>query len=116
VAKVLLDEDMKARVLVRLLTAAGHDVVTTSDLDLDGHIDPVVLARAASEHRILITYNGDDFRALHDSGASHAGVVLVYREHRNVMSYAEIVRALDNILASYSNLDNSLHVLNQWVY
>jgi predicted nuclease of predicted toxin-antitoxin system len=97
VAKLLLDEDIKARSLVRLLVTQGHDVATTQDRMLDGQPDDAVLMLAAEEGRILLTYNCDDFRHLHEQGQSHAGIGLVYQEPGKSMSYTQIARALTNL-------------------
>ena len=114
--RLLLDEDIKARFLVRLLLAGGHDVVTTADLELDGQPDVAVLAKGAELSRLVLTYNCDDFRALHEQGMAHAGILLVYREAEKKMSYAQIVRALENLESSGYLISGTIHALNAWFY
>ncbi|MCE2662984.1 MAG: DUF5615 family PIN-like protein [Microcystis sp. M53603_WE2] len=41
--RLLLDEDSQAQLLVKLLTAAGHDVLTINEIGLAGCTDNVVL-------------------------------------------------------------------------
>jgi len=43
--QLLVDEDTKSKKLIRLLSEAGHDVVTTADLGLDRMDDPAVLQK-----------------------------------------------------------------------
>ena len=115
-ARLLLDEDIKAKSLVRVLITAGHDIVTTADLGLDGHSDAVVLEQASLSARAVLTYNCDDFRALHESMPDHCGIILVYQEPRKTMSYPDITRALENLEQSGILLPGSIHALNTWHY
>ncbi len=114
--RLLLDEDIKANTLIRLLREAGHDVVTTADLALDGKHDIDVLTGAIRESRVVLTYNCDDFRLLHQDADSHSGIVLVYQEPGKSMSYTQIVTALGNLDASGALVASSLHALNLWSY
>ena len=114
--RLLLDEDIKSRQLVRLLSEAGHDVQTTSDLGIDGASDIAVLAAAKAENRIVLTYNCSDFRALHDSNPNHAGILVVYQEPEKELSRPEIVRAISNVEKAGVSLPMALHALNQWKY
>ena len=65
--RLLLDEDSQSQLLVKLLTAAGHDVLTINKIGLTGCTDDVVLDYAIQENRILLTHNCDDFEELHQS-------------------------------------------------
>ena len=114
--RLLLDEDIKSKRLVRLLKEAGHDVVTTVDVGLDGQSDPTVLASAAKLGRTVLTYNCDDFRALHASAIAHAGILVVYQEPGKSMSYQEMLSAIENLEHSGISLQGSLFALNQWHY
>ncbi|CAN5669900.1 hypothetical protein BH11ARM2_BH11ARM2_00760 [soil metagenome] len=113
---MLLDEDIKSKRLVRLLAEAGHDVATTADLALDGHRDAEVLAGAVRENRVVLTYNCDDFRALHEAGGEHPGILLVYQEPGKSLSREEIVRTIGNLEGSAVPIPGSLHALNHWRY
>lgn len=114
--RLLLDEDIKSKLLVRLLRERGHDVATTADLGIDGQPDFFVLRRATVEDRIVLTYNCDDFRELHESDASHAGIILVYQEPGKSMDRKAIVAALDNLEKASVALPGTLHALNPWRY
>ncbi len=72
-AAFLADENFEDDV-VDALSALGHDVVTARAAGLTNTPDPVVLAHATAESRILLTHDRD-FRRLHRSGVAHAGIV-----------------------------------------
>jgi predicted nuclease of predicted toxin-antitoxin system len=56
------------------LRRRGIDVLTAQDANLCGASDPDQLAFAAGLGRVLLTFDSD-FLAIHQSGASHAGIV-----------------------------------------
>ena len=56
--RFLLDEGLSPRVL-DLLHAAGHDVVHVRDVGLKSAPDPVVLAAALEQTRVLVTLDTD---------------------------------------------------------
>lgn len=114
--RLLLDEDIKSKRLVRLLREADHNVATTADLRLDGHTDTEVLAGAVRENRIVLTYNCDDFRTLHEATGDHAGILLVYQEPGKSLSHEEIVMAISNLEESEIPIPHSIYALNQWRY
>ena len=62
--RLLLDEDIQAKLLVNLLKKAGHDVLTINDVNLTGQLDPMVLDYARQTNRILLTQNCHDFEDL----------------------------------------------------
>jgi predicted nuclease of predicted toxin-antitoxin system len=63
--RLLLDADLSGRRLARRLREDGHGVLALSErLDLEGLVDPEVLALAALDGRILVTRNGRDFAPL----------------------------------------------------
>jgi hypothetical protein len=81
--RLLLDEHVSARKIGRCLRDAGHDVrALAEEPGLVGLGDPEVLALAAREGRILITFNHRDFAPLlrewAESGRYHGGCVLVF--------------------------------------
>jgi len=116
VLRLLLDEDIKSRQLVRLLTEAGHDVQTTTDLGIDGTSDETVLARATNETRTVLAYNCSDFRALHEAAPTHAGILVVYREPGKELSRPDIVRALSNLERAGVQFADTFHAVNHWKY
>lgn len=73
--RFLLDEGLSPRV-VDLLTAAGHDVVHARDIGLKSALDPVVLAAAVEQQRILVTLDTDFGALIALSRATLPSVVL----------------------------------------
>jgi predicted nuclease of predicted toxin-antitoxin system len=73
--RFLLDESLSPT-LLDLLRAAGHDVVHARDIGLQSASDPVVLAEAREQRRVLVTLDTDfgDLVAL--SGAIQPSIVL----------------------------------------
>ncbi|MBY0525486.1 MAG: DUF5615 family PIN-like protein [Gemmataceae bacterium] len=70
---LLADENFEDEV-VDALAALGHDVVTARAEGLTNTQDPVVLAHATAEARILLTHDRD-YQKLHKAGVRHAGIV-----------------------------------------
>lgn len=62
---------------VLTLRSLGHDVLTIQETGRAGAAvpDEEVLAFAAAERRILLTFNRKHFIRLHDRGAPHAGII-----------------------------------------
>ncbi len=73
--KFLLDESLSPRVAV-LLNDADHDARHVRDLGLASATDPVVLATALAEERVLLTLDTDFGSLLAHSGADLPSVVL----------------------------------------
>jgi predicted nuclease of predicted toxin-antitoxin system len=63
----------------KLLRQASHDVITVKEAELMGQPDSVVLNYAKKSNRILLTYNCDDFEALHEANSTHSGMLAIYR-------------------------------------
>lgn len=63
---------------VKTLRSLGHDVLTIQETGRAGAAvpDEEVLAFAAAEQRILLTFNRKHFIRLHERGAAHAGIVV----------------------------------------
>lgn len=76
----LLDEDLNPAV-AEIARGLGLDVISVHEIDRRGFPDPDQLRFAASERRILVTRNRDDFIRLTISwfqiGELHAGVLIV---------------------------------------
>ena len=77
--KFKLDENLPTAV-ADLLRAEGHDAMTVADESLSGSDDPKVLQVAASEGRILLTFDLDFCDIRRYPIGSHAGIV-VFRLH-----------------------------------
>ncbi len=54
--RLLIDEDTQAKLLVSMIRAAGHDIVTASEIGLDSMPDEEILAAARSINRVILTH------------------------------------------------------------
>jgi predicted nuclease of predicted toxin-antitoxin system len=90
-----LDETCR-RALADGLRRRGIDVTTTADVGLLGASDPVQLAHAHSQGRVLFTHDAD-FIALHHGGVPHSGVVYCH-QYRHPLG--EVIRRLVSLWAS----------------
>ena len=77
--KIKLDENLPAA-LAELLQTAGHDAAIVADEALGGSKDPKILRVAASEHRVLLTFDLDFADIRQYPIGSHAGIA-VFRLH-----------------------------------
>ena len=115
-----LDDDSVRAVLIRRLTAEGHDLLIPIEAGIAGQEDPTHLMFAIRTGRALLTHNYDDFKLLHDlvmlAGGHHPGIFVVRRDNDPTrdMSPSAIVRAIQNMIGSRVAIPNSLHILNHW--
>lgn len=98
----MLDAHVSGRRVGRSLRAGGHDVLALDeDETLSRLPDEEVLALAADETRIVVTYNVSDFarigRRWAEAGRSHAGLILVTDAHAG---HGAILRGLDRLFAA----------------
>lgn len=114
--RILVDEDSQSRALVAVLRSAGLDVRTAREEKLDGCEDAVVLARATSIDRAVLTKNADDFAELHETNREHSGILAIYEscDRSKNMSFAEIVKALGNLDQSGLDVRGQFVPLNAW--
>ena len=114
--QLYLDDDSVRGVLIRLLQAGGHDVLTPSDAGIVGEPDPSHLMCAIQFGRCLLTHNHNDFKLVLLSGGHHPGVLVVRRDNDPTrdMSPKAIVRAIQKLLDSAIPLSDSFHILNHW--
>lgn len=114
--RLLVDEDTQAHLLVEMLRAGGHDVLTVSEADLTAKLDQTVLNFARSQQRVLLTRNCDDFSRLHEANPNHSGILAVYQDAdlKKAMNYAAIVRAIANLESTGLPLSGQFIVLNQY--
>jgi hypothetical protein len=83
------DEDFFFPV-VEMLRRLGHDVLTASE---DGHSaadDPIILARAHTLGRVVLTFNRWDFERLHRQGLPHSGILSATQDHDHAALAARI--------------------------
>jgi predicted nuclease of predicted toxin-antitoxin system len=115
-----LDEDSAQTLLVRLLRAAGHDVLTPAAAGHLGEKDPAQFSYALRLNRVLLTRNYDDFQLLHElillSGGHHPGVLVVRRDDnpKHNLKPHHVVRALSNLAAANIPVRDELITLNHW--
>ena len=73
--KIKLDENIPFA-MAELLRRAGHETATAADEKLSGVDDPVLLATATKERRLLMTFDADFADIRHYPLVTHAGIVV----------------------------------------
>jgi hypothetical protein len=73
------DEDFSWPVVV-VLQALGHDIVTAQQDGRRSAADSIILARAHSLGRAVLTHNRRHFERLHRQGADHTGITSARRD------------------------------------
>ncbi len=98
-ARLYADEQFP-RVVVELLRALGHDVLTVqeaSNANL-GIPDEDVLAFAVTKERAVLTLNRIDFIRLHASQPNHAGIIVCKDDQQDRQRMAtRISEAISNV-------------------
>ena len=109
--RLYANENLAAK-LIEALQQFGYDVLTSYEAGNanQGIPDEQVLATATADRRCVITFNRDDFVALHRAGVEHEGIVVCKDDpERKVL--AEV---LHNYLTGQRTLQNRLiRVLKQ---
>lgn len=92
--------------LVEALRQLGYDVLTSYEAgNANQQIpDDQVLATATAEGRAVLTFNRDDFLALHRSGVDHGGIVVCKDDSHD----REMGKMLDDYLMAQETLQNRL--------
>jgi predicted nuclease of predicted toxin-antitoxin system len=99
--------------LVERIREFGYDVLTSYQAGQanQGIPDDKVLAYATANQRSVITFNRDDFVALHRSSIDHAGVI-VCKDDRDYLQQAQALHAF--LATQTDSLQNCLvRVLRQ---
>lgn len=118
--KLYLDDDIVAKLLVRLLIQDGHDVKEPIAVGLSGSDDPVHLAHAVQSGRVFLSANHDDFRLLQNlltvAGGHHPGILIVRKDNdpRRDLSARGIVKCIANLAAGQMPLIDQFIILNHW--
>ena len=86
------NENLSA-VLVHALRDFGYDVLTSYEAGRANQRipDERVLKDATADRRCVVTFNRDDFVALHRSGVAHAGIV-VCKDDRELQAQAQCLQ------------------------
>lgn len=124
-ARFYLDENVPER-LVAALLALGYLVVSTAALGRKRTPDHRQLLFAAQTDRILVTYDGDDFRSLHQAWrewsaawgtspdrARHAGI-LVIQQDKSGLDVAGMARVIDELMAGFADPGELANRLFAW--
>jgi predicted nuclease of predicted toxin-antitoxin system len=101
--RVLLDEGLSPR-LLEMLRAAGHDAVHVRDVGLRSAPDPVVLARAVDDQRVLVTLD-TDFGALVAHSHATAPSLVLFRGQVTRRAERQAALLLANFDAVTDDLD-----------
>lgn len=92
--RILADQDVYA-VTLRELTAAGHDVVRSSDRIDARAPDAAVLAEAIRDGRVLLTRDLDFGRLMHALPTPPSAVLILrFRRHALSAVHAELMRVV----------------------
>jgi hypothetical protein len=117
---IYLDDCSDDDYLINLLRHAGYVIVSPRDGGTLGWDDADHLEYATQHGHALLTHDPQDFQALHNvwqsQGRQHPGLLLVYQDNDSSrdMTANDIVRALENLLASGLPIVNTIHTLNHW--
>ena len=112
--KLHLNENLSARLAIQL-QRQGFDVTSSEQAALLGEDDRRQLEFASTNQRAIVTFNIDDFVALHEQyrseGKEHWGIILSTEE-----SIGTLVHRLLRLLNSVSALEmkNQIHWLNEF--
>ena len=113
--RLYLDEDAQRNSLVRALRARQVDLLTAQEAGQMGVTDPVQLAYAAEQRRVLFTLNRGDFVKLHiaylESNRQHAGIIVSDQLAVGVL-LRRLLRLLDT--RSAPEMQNWLEFLSDW--
>lgn len=109
--KLYTNENLAAE-LVEALQQLGYDVLTSYEAGNanQGIPDDQVLAAATADKRCVVTFNRDDFVALHRAGVDHQGIVVC----KDDPGHKALANVLHNYLTNQKTLQNRLiRVLKQ---
>jgi hypothetical protein len=125
VAQFYLDENLPQG-LVAALNAFGHQAVSTTELGRKRTPDYRQLLFAAQTKRILVTFDGDDFRLLHGAWrewsvawgtstavARHAGI-LVLQQDKSGLDNEGMAQTINDLISSLSSPDDLANRLLTW--
>jgi uncharacterized protein with PIN domain len=115
--RLYFDEDSMSHSLTTALRIRGIDVLTALESGLTNVSDESQLEFAASEHRVIFSFNVQDYTRLHvaflSGGKTHAGMVVSQQQQ---FSIGEQMRRLLKLMAALSADDmiDRLEFLGAW--
>ena len=106
--RFLVDESVSP-CLKFVLGAWGHDADAVGlRADLQGESDTTILATAAAERRVVVTFDTEDYERLHSellaAGRHHAGI-LVCRQQEGYRNFGRLLRWMRNLLGTMAEGD-----------
>jgi hypothetical protein len=111
------DEDSQDHALVFALRNRGIDVVTPVEADMLGETDDQQLEYAATQGRVIYSFNVSDFCRLHSEwlaeGRSHAGIVVADQEQFSIGEQMRRLIRLVNALSA-AEMQDRLEFLGSW--
>ena len=115
--RLYFDEDSMRRGLIHALRARGIDVQTALDASMIERADGDHLEFAASQGRVLCSFNVADFYHLHArytvQHRSHAGIILARQQQYSVGEYMRRLLRLVTTLTA-EELWNRVEFLSSW--
>lgn len=115
--RLYFDADSMQRALISGVRARGIDAVRAMDVQMEDAPDEQQLEFAASEGRVLFSYNASDFQRIHtnylSNGKSHAGIILAPQQRYTVGEQIRLLLKLANARNS-AELHDCLEFLSDW--
>jgi hypothetical protein len=114
--RLYLDDSTYTRQLADLLRAAGHEVVTPAEADLERRGDEQHFQFAAGNGLALLTRHGKDLLALHQDNPRHPGILTVgaAADPKDDLTHDDVVRAIARLDLAGAPVAGALAVLNDW--
>jgi len=106
--RFLIDENLSPMLAAHLIGTHGFDAVHVNDVGLRGASDPVVLAYATAEDRVIVTNNADDFRRLARTADRHPGLAVLLQAVGR-QQQIELGTALANAVVAVTVVGGTTH-------
>jgi hypothetical protein len=112
-----LDENLGVN-CAKLLREAGHDVVTTSEEDLSGAEDEVLISTCKSEKRVLVTLDLDFGNPLLFKPSFYEGIVVIRLPSRP--TFLDLTKAIKILIAGLKRRrfreNSGLFIMDEFAY
>ncbi|WP_271254373.1 DUF5615 family PIN-like protein [Pseudanabaena sp. Chao 1811] len=109
-ARLYADEQFP-RIVVKLLRALGHDILTVQEAGKANQRipDEEVLAFAIADNRTILTINRSDFIRLHNLQPSHAGIIVCTED----LNRQRLANQIHEAITNTADLTNILIRINR---